>query len=193
MAKARPFLQLFLARVRGQGLVSSEDFGQAFRNNTASHQKVLRCFDLIGHLLLSSHSGTPENYSANLSVYISYCWVPMEIRSGPYHQMYCTSIMKGHYSSVLHKVGAGCPGQQQSARNSLRAVLGVSGIACKQEQRSQASCPQILTELLSNCKEVEDFSLGDIHLESQDNHQNVSFIKHLQCYFCLFWDWMVQP
>lgn len=106
MAKAQPFLQHFLAR--GQGLLSPEDFGQAFCNITASCQKALGCFELLGHLLLSSHSDTPENYSANL---ISYCWVPVEIQSGPYHQMYCTWIMKGHYSSLLHQVGAACPGE----------------------------------------------------------------------------------
>lgn len=188
MAKAQPFLQHFLAR--GQGLLSPEDFGQAFCNITASCQKALGCFELLGHLLLSSHSDTPENYSANL---ISYCWVPVEIQSGPYHQMYCTWIMKGHYSSLLHQVGAACPGEWQRARNSLGAILAVSGTACKQEQHSQASCPWFLVELLSNCKEVEDCPFGDLHLESQDNHQNASFIKHLQCYFCLFWDWMVYP
>lgn len=81
MAKAQPLLQHFLAR--GQGLLSPEDFGQAFCNTTASCQKALWCFELLGHLLLSSHSDTPENYSANL---ISYCWVPVEIQSGPCHQ-----------------------------------------------------------------------------------------------------------
>lgn len=41
--------------------------------------------------------------------------------------------MKGHYLSVLHKVGAVCPGEQERVRNSLRPILGVSGTACKQE------------------------------------------------------------
>lgn len=147
MAKALPFLQLFLARVRGLCLLCSEDFGQAFCSNTASHQKALWCFELLGHLLLSSHSDTPKNYSPNLNGYISYCWVPMEIWSGPYHQMYCTSIVKGHYSSLLHKVGVGCPGEQQRTRNSLIAVLGVSGIAAS---RSSVHKPPALKFRLSS-------------------------------------------
>lgn len=80
-AKAQPLLKHFIAG--GLGLLSPEDFGHAFYNSTASHEKALWCFELFGHLLLSSHSDTPEN-SANLT---SYCWVPMEIQSGPYHQM----------------------------------------------------------------------------------------------------------
>lgn len=71
-----------MAKARGQDLLSPEDLGQALCNITASCQKALWCFELLGHLLLSSHSDTPENYSANL---ISYCWVPVEIQSGPYH------------------------------------------------------------------------------------------------------------
>lgn len=61
MAKAQPLVASLLARVGGLSLLSSEDFGQAFRNNTASHQKVLYYFGLFGLALLSSHSDTSHN------------------------------------------------------------------------------------------------------------------------------------
>lgn len=41
MAKAQPSVQSLLARVGGLSLSSSEAFGQALHNNTASHQKAL--------------------------------------------------------------------------------------------------------------------------------------------------------
>lgn len=44
MAEAQSFLQSLLARVGGLSLSSSEDFGQAFCSNTASHQKALWYF-----------------------------------------------------------------------------------------------------------------------------------------------------
>lgn len=72
MAKAQPFLQHFLAR--GLGLLSPEHFGQAFCSNTASCQKALWCFELFGHLLLSSQSDAPESYSSNLISYTGYLW-----------------------------------------------------------------------------------------------------------------------